>query len=71
MMEINNNMEELYGYVFWHNYLTEMWYAIPRDEYLLFFNGDKENTNGVLASKNINTLIYLINNLEQIPFELE
>jgi hypothetical protein len=70
-MEQNNNMEELYGYIFWHNYLTEMWYAIPKDEYLLFFSGDKENTNGVLASKNINTLIYLINNLEQIPFEME
>lgn len=64
-------MEELYSYVFWHNYLTGMWYAIPTDEYLLFFNGNQEKTSGVIKSKNIDTLIYIINNPEQIPSEIE
>lgn len=59
-------MEELYDYIFWHNSLEEVWYAIPRDEYLLFFNGSRNKTQGVLKSKSIDTLIYIINNPESI-----
>lgn len=63
-------MEELYGYVFWHNYLEEVWYAIPTNEYLIFFNGNKEKAQGVLKSKSIDTLIYGINNPGQLPSEM-
>jgi hypothetical protein len=59
-------MENTYNYIFWYNYLDQNWYAIPRDEQLLFFNGNKEQATGVLKSHSIDTLLYLINNPEFI-----
>jgi hypothetical protein len=55
-------MENLYSYLLWHNYLDQNWYAIPRDEQLLFFNGNKDKVIGVIKSSSIDTLIYMINN---------
>jgi hypothetical protein len=51
------NKSNLYGYLFWCN--TEdtngpIWYAIPREEHSLFFNG--LDTKGVRSNKNINKL---------------
>lgn len=51
------NKSNLYGYLFWCN--TEntdgpIWYAIPRDEHSLFFNG--KETKGVLSDKSITKL---------------
>ena len=40
-------MEELYGFVFWHNHFEKNWYAIPRDGYTDFFSG-KYNNNKVI-----------------------
>ena len=57
-------MQEIYSYVFWHNYLDGNWYAIPKDEYLIFFSGDKVNATGVIKSTSIKTLISIIENPE-------
>lgn len=54
-------MEEIYGFVFWHNYLNEVWYAIPREQYSTFFGGNT-NADGVLKSGDIKTLISIIEN---------
>jgi hypothetical protein len=54
-------MENLYGFVFWHNYLNSTWYAIPRDQYSTFFGGNV-NAEGVLKSGDIKTLISIIEN---------
>lgn len=52
-------MNKIYNYVFWFNHHTDLWYAIPREEYINFFNGHREYQ-GVLKSNKIETLIYLI-----------
>jgi hypothetical protein len=54
-------MENLYGFVFWYNYLNSTWYAIPRDQYSTFFGGNA-NAEGVLKSGDIKTLISIIEN---------
>lgn len=54
-------MEEIYGFVFWYNYLNTTWYAIPRDQYSTFFGGNA-NAEGVLKSNDIKTLISIIEN---------
>jgi len=45
-----------------------MWYAVPRDQYSNFFSGHLPYE-GVLKSKKIDTLLFLIENPEQIPNE--
>ena len=62
-ISMNNN---LYNYVFWHNTYEELWYAIPREQYTNFMSGYVEYE-GVFKSKNIDTLIYIINNPHEIP----
>lgn len=32
----------LYPYVFWRNAYEDLWYAIPRENYSEFWNGNKE-----------------------------
>lgn len=32
----------LYPYVFWRNVYENLWYAIPREQYSEFWNGNKE-----------------------------
>ena len=62
-------MEELYGFVFWHNHFEKTWYAIPRESYAYFFSGKQDNSK-VMKSKSIDTLIELLCknvNLEDIP----
>jgi hypothetical protein len=53
-------MENIYNYVFWFNHHTDTWYAIPRDQYIEFFNGSR-NYENVLKSSQIETLIAIIN----------
>jgi hypothetical protein len=51
------NKSNLYGYLFWCNTADTsgpIWYAIPRGEHSLFFNGKK--TEGVLSNKSITKL---------------
>jgi hypothetical protein len=50
-------MNELYDYVFWFNHYENLWYAIPRDQQLNFFNGKRENAKGVSSDKDIQKLI--------------
>lgn len=54
-------MENLYNYIFWFNPYTEIWYGIPKEEYINFFSG-KGNYECVLSSNKIETLISIINN---------
>jgi hypothetical protein len=54
-------MENLYGFVFWYNYLNATWYAIPRDQYSIFF-ADNAKAEGVLKSGDIKNLISIIEN---------
>lgn len=51
-------MEKLYDYLFHYNHFTKTWYAIPRDKYNDYWNN--QNTEGVLKSSNIKTLMELI-----------
>jgi hypothetical protein len=51
-----------YDYIFWHNPYQELWYAIPRDRYLEFFNGNREKVKGVIVNDNIDKLIQTIKN---------
>lgn len=54
-------MDQIYGYVFWHNTYEKIWYAIPRDQYTEFFSGNR-NYKGVIKSSQIETLIMIIEN---------
>ena len=54
----------LYNYIFWYNHYTDLWYAVPRDQYTNFFSGHLEYT-GVIKSPNMETLIYIINHPEE------
>ena len=54
-------MENLYGYVFWYNPYTKLWYAIPTLTYAEFFAGNKD-AKGVMSSDKIETLITVIHN---------
>lgn len=50
----------LYNYIFWQNAYEGIWYAIPRDEQQVFFGVNKDNAKNVYKSKNINTLIRIV-----------
>lgn len=47
---------KLYNYVFHFSDSSELWAAIPRDDYKNYFNGKRVNT-GVLYAKDVTTLI--------------
>lgn len=51
-------MNDLYGWVFHYNKYTDLWYAIPRELYVKYW--DNDNIEGVLKSKQISTLLELI-----------
>ena len=53
---------EVYNYLFHFNYHTQLWYAIPRDKYKEYFNGDSKQ---FLRSGDINTLMYKVRLLEK------
>lgn len=59
-------MENLYGYVFWHNSFDGMWYAIETKNYTDFMISSKNRKN-TLKSNKIETLIDIIVN----PTKLE
>lgn len=50
-----------YNYIFWHNTYEDLWYAIPRDQQLLFFNGRRKEVKGFLSNKSIDLLTSKIN----------
>lgn len=51
------NKNTNYNYIFWNNTYEGIWYAIPRDKYMLFFNGNRSKITGVLKDKDFNKLI--------------
>lgn len=53
-------MSNVYNYVFHFNPSTKMWTAIPRDGYLAYWNRSIKDVNDVLRSKDVNTLVELI-----------
>lgn len=62
-----SDVSNLYGYILWCNTLETngpIWYAIPRDQEMLFFNGNRKMATGVLSNKNVNTLITEIKQLK-------
>jgi hypothetical protein len=63
IQKIMNN--KLYNYVFWFNTYTDLWHAIPREQYIDFFSGEGKPTD-TIKSKDINTLIFIINNPKSI-----
>ena len=66
-------MENLYDYGFWFNTYENLWYAIPRSQWTLFFSGkeDKHEVEGVYRSSEIDTLIAVINNPDIVQFSEE
>ena len=53
------NPENLYDYKFWCDSIKEggkLWYAIPRDQEILFFNGRRKEAQGVISNKSITAL---------------
>lgn len=51
-------MSKLYDWVFHYNHFNEVWSAIPRDLYNVYWNND--DVEGVLKSKSISTLVEII-----------
>lgn len=58
-------MDNVYNYVFHFNPLLKVWTAIPRDEYLQYWNRSIKDVDGVLRSKDINTLVELVDKGEE------
>jgi hypothetical protein len=52
-------MDKLFNYVFHYNPFNKLWSAIPRDSYQDYWDGTKNK--GILKSKEIKTLMELIN----------
>lgn len=53
-----------YDYIFWHNPYQDLWYAIPRDSYLVFFNGNREKAEGVISNENLDKLLQTIKKIK-------
>ena len=53
-------MSNVYNYVFHFNPSTKMWTAVPRDEYLAYWNRPIKDVDGALRSKDVSTLVELI-----------
>jgi len=56
--------ENLYGWVFVYNPYTELWNAARREDYSLLFSAISKKSDKVLRSREVNTLIELINKTE-------
>jgi hypothetical protein len=63
-------MKNLYEYVFWCNTYTNIWHAIPKDQYQNFMSGYLEYE-GVIKSPNMETLLWMINHPEEANNILE
>jgi hypothetical protein len=50
-------MENLHDYILWYNTYTNTWYGIPRDQYMVFFNGNQAKAVGVLEAQSVDGLI--------------
>lgn len=59
----------LYGFVFHYNYFTNNWCAIPRDKYTQYWSNVQ--TEGVLCSKQIQTLVDIIQRTNGDPILIQ
>lgn len=62
-------MENLYNYLFHYNSYEDLWYAIPRDLYMEYWNNS--NVEGVLKCESIDQLILDINSQKFIEDETQ
>lgn len=51
-------MNYRYNWVFHYNHFTNLWNAIPRELYVKYW--DNDDLKGILKSKDINTLLELV-----------
>ena len=53
---------ELYNFVFHYNHYDDLWYAIHRDRWADYWNGERENKDGkpIYFSTRMKDLVYLI-----------
>ena len=58
-----------YDYIFWNNLHESIWYATPRDQYLTFFNGNRDKAKGVIKSKSVLTLVDVIDEPNLLEIE--
>jgi hypothetical protein len=56
------NNHKNYGYIFWNNTYENVWYAIPNEYYILFFNGNRKKVKGVLTAPTIQQLLTTLKN---------
>ena len=54
-------MENLTNYLIWYNCYEDIYYAIERDSYLVFFNGSRKEAK-YHQSKSLNTLVDIVSN---------
>jgi len=47
------NKEEFYHYLFHYNPYEDLWYAVHREDYIRYFNGDKK---GIMKNKDFHDL---------------
>jgi len=58
-------MFALYNYIFWNNPYEDVWYAIHRDSYLDFFNGNRHRAK-FYKLKEHSTFVEIVSNPEKI-----
>jgi hypothetical protein len=61
----------IHNYVFHYNTFNKTWNAFPRESYLEYWSNPVESVKGVLRSKDIDTLIELIDKGESFINSLE
>ena len=53
-IKMDNDAQELYGYIFHYNYYRKLWAKIPRDRANAYFNGDYKD---VVFMNSVNNLL--------------
>ncbi len=64
------NNDSLYEWVFHYNHYTELWSAFQRKDYTQYFNNPSDPDLVVIKSREIKTLIGVINKMEGDPDKL-
>jgi hypothetical protein len=57
-----DNNHNNYNYIFWNNTYENVWYAIPTNQHMNFFSGNRKKAIGVLSAPKIETLLTKIKN---------
>jgi len=64
------NNDYLYHWLFHYNHYTELWSAFQRNDYVPYFNDPSNPDLIVIKSREITTLINLINKMEGDPSKI-